>query len=239
MGAGPGDPELITRKGFQLIQVADVILYDFLIPSELLGACRPDAIQICVGKRKGTHTKTQAQINELMVYYANLGKQVVRLKGGDPMVFGRVGEEIDTLTQHKIPYVIVPGVTSVFAGPAAAGIPVTHRDLSRSVAIITGTTASGDVANIPIPVADTLIILMGLTYLRELCDKISSSPGFSDDTPVAVISQACTENAKVVRGELVTIHERCLFYKIPSPALVVIGKVVRLNDVFSSIPILR
>lgn len=233
VGAGPGDPELATLKAIKAIRRADVILYDRLIPKELLREAKPSAELIYVGKESGKHTLTQDEINKLLVEKALEGKTVVRLKGGDPYVFGRGEEECMYLIEHSIECEVVPGITSAIAVPMYSGIPVTHRYASSSFAIITGREARDkrtkkvrvkDIAK----AVDTLIILMGLSNLRntvkELLEVLPSSK------PVAVIHEGTMSSQKVIQGSLGDIVEKVEKSGITPPAIIVVGDVVNLRD---------
>lgn len=233
IGAGPGDPELITLKANRILKKADVIFYDKLTHPNLLSGA-PQADCIYVGKAKGHHSKKQSEINALMKKHANNNKIIVRLKGGDPMVFGRAGEEMEFLRENKIPYEIVPGVSSALAVPAYAGIPITHRDHSRSFAIITGTLKTGGgIENLEIPDADTLVFLMGVTHLNAIINALLARPKFSLKTPVAIIQKGTTSDQKTVLGCLSNISELTKKYKISHPSIIVIGKVAKLAKTLS------
>lgn len=196
VGAGCGDFDLITMRGAEYIRHCDVLVYDSLIDVSLLGFAPETAEKICVGKRSGRHSEKQENINEILVEKAREGKTVVRLKGGDPFVFGRGGEEIETLKSADIPFDIVPGISSSIAVPELAGIPVTHRNLSRSVHIITGHTAQDTLPENIKKCAETdgtLVFLMGLRNLPDIVENLIRN-GKSDDTPVAVVSNgACAK----------------------------------------------
>ena len=229
VGAGPGDPELLTVKAKRLIEDADVILYDYLVHPSLLSTTK--AVLVCVGKKKGKHSKKQSEIHDLLKHYAEQGHRVVRLKGGDPMVFGRVGEEMQFLQNNDIAYTVVPGVSSALAVPAYAGIPVTHRELSRSVAFVTGTLSTGGpTLDHHIPEADTLVILMSVTHLGTIVDKLLLQSRFSSETPVALIYSGTTSDQKCLMGTLSTIEEKQRQVQFKSPSLLIVGEVVPLSD---------
>ncbi len=234
-GAGPGDPLLITLKAMLALEKADVVLYDYLAHPNLLNYCRPDAELINVGKRKGHHSETQDTINNLMVKLANQGKRVVRLKGGDPCVFGRVGEEMEYLTQHNIPFEIIPGVTSAIAVPAYAGIPITQRELSRSFAVVTASVQDGQsTEDIRIPNAETLIFLMPVTDLVVIVQRVLSEiPHFIPNTPAALIYRGTTARQKTLLGTLDTILAIRDQFNLPPPAILVIGEVAKLTQRFN------
>jgi len=231
VGAGPGDPGLMTVRGLQLLREAQVVVYDQLVNPLLLEAVSSQAKQIFVGKQAGRHSIAQNEINEVLVNYALQGYRVVRLKGGDPFVFGRGGEEAESLVDAGIPFEIVPGVSSAVAVPAYAGIPLTHRNHASSFAVVTGheaikTMSSVDWAKLATGV-DTLVILMGLHNLPAIVAKLVAH-GRSPETPAAVIHQGTTEQQKTVIGTLADIVDKSAALK--APALIVVGDVVRLAD---------
>lgn len=231
VGAGPGAPDLITLRAVRILERADVVLYDYLVHPNLLYHCPETAERICVGKKKGHHSKTQQDINQLMAAFAAEGKKVVRLKGGDPCIFGRGGEEMEFLKTRGVAYEIVPGVTSAIAVPSYAGIPLTHRDLSRSVAFVTGTLKRGKSAeNIPIPEADTLVFLMALTHLQPLVKRLKTFRHFSGSTPVALIYKGTWAEQKTIPGTLDTIAAIQETHRLGTPALLVVGNVAGLAD---------
>ena len=231
VGAGPGDPGLMTVRGLRLLRDAQVVVYDQLVNPVLLEEVAVDAQRIFVGKQAGRHCIAQSDINSVLIDYARRGFDVVRLKGGDPFVFGRGGEEAEALADADIPFEIVPGVSSAVAVPAYAGIPLTHRDYASSFAVVTGHEAvksksSVDWAKLATAV-DTLVILMGLHNLPLIVAKLVAN-GRSADTPVAVIHQGTTEQQQTVIGTLSDIVEKSAALK--APALIVVGEVVRLAD---------
>lgn len=237
IGAGPGDPELITVKGLRCLRSADVVLYDRLVTMTLLDEVRSDAVLVFVGKGPGCHAMKQEEINALLVAYAQQGHMVVRLKGGDPFVFGRGGEEALTLANAGIPFEIVPGVSSAIAVPAYAGIPVTHRDYASSITIVTGhggPSATAQAVNWEAlaQVGGTLVVLMGVKTLLSLTQRLLAA-GFDPTTPAAVIQEGTTESQRLVTGTLVDIAERAMQVGFSSPATTVIGKVVSLGNVLS------
>ena len=228
-GAGPGDPELITIKAKRAIQKADVILYDYLVHPNLLNDAKTDALVICVGKRKGYHSKKQDEINQLMKEYADAGNNVLRLKGGDPCLFGRSGEEMSFLKAHNIPYRLIPGVTSALAVPAYAGIPITHRDYAKSVAIITASSKEGETLDdIHIPDAETLVFLMPMTSLSDLCKRLSTHAKFTENTPATLLYRGTTADQKTIVGTLKTLPELRDQNAITPPAILVVGPVAKL-----------
>ena len=232
VGAGPGDPDLITRKGVRCLRLADVVIYDRLVSPELLDEAPVKAERIFAGKKPGCHAMTQEQISALLIDYARLGYAVVRLKGGDPFVFGRGGEEALALSTAGIPFEIVPGVSSAIAVPAYAGIPVTQRDYAGAVTIVTGheQQVSTDVNwDALAQTGGTLIILMGVELLSQITQRLLAS-GLAPDTPAAVIQQGTLPQQRTVKGTLATIAPRALEEYIQSPAIIVIGAVVALSD---------
>ena len=235
VGAGPGDPGLLTVKALELLRKADVVIYDYLVNPDLLIHLKEDAERIFVGKvGHGTQTP-QSKINALLVSKASEGKLVVRLKGGDPFLFGRGGEEALTLGAAGIPFEIVPGISSALAVPAYAGIPLTHRGLSSSILILTGANAgdgklSEDLLNAR--AADTIVVLMGIGHLRDIAEQLLTL-GRSLDTPVAVIQWGTYESQQVVTGTLETIADIAAGQRLRSPSIIVIGEVVRLQKTLS------
>ncbi|MCI0183083.1 MAG: uroporphyrinogen-III C-methyltransferase [Acidibacillus sp.] len=234
VGAGPGDAGLITVKGKECIEMADVLLYDRLVASELLEYASHDAKKIYVGKDAHHHTVQQEEIQRLLVHYALEGHTVVRLKGGDPFVFGRGAEEAEMLREHHIAYEIVPGVTSAIAAPAYAGIPITHRNYSGSFHVITGhecvdSKVSDQEWQALAKVSGTIVILMGLGHLCDISERLISY-GKSPETPCAVISMGTTHDQRTIIASLATVAEKCVAEAIMAPATVVIGDIVSLHD---------
>jgi uroporphyrinogen III methyltransferase/synthase len=229
VGAGPGDPGLLTVRGRDLLRRAHAVVYDQLVNPALLEEASPVADKIFVGKQGGRHCIDQQQINAVLIDYARRGYDVVRLKGGDPFVFGRGGEEAEALADARISFEIVPGVSSAIAVPAYAGIPLTHRKLASSFAVVTGHEAiksqsSVDWAKLATAV-DTLVILMGLHNLAAIVANLIAH-GRARETPVAVIQQGTTHEQKTVIGTLADIVEKSASLK--APALIVVGEVVQL-----------
>lgn len=234
VGAGPGDPGLITTKGLKLLRQADVIVYDQLASPDLLKEARPEAQLIYVGKKAGEHALPQEEINRLLADEAGAGRTVVRLKGGDPFVFGRGGEEAEALAAAGIPFEVVPGVTSAVAVPAYAGIPVTHRGLASLVTFITGhedpTKAESDIPwDILAKTGGTLVFLMGVKYLAENCRRLISG-GRPPDTPAAMIESGTLPTQRTVTGTLADIAAKAREADIRPPAILVVGEVVRLRE---------
>ncbi|HEY7419103.1 MAG TPA: uroporphyrinogen-III C-methyltransferase [Ktedonobacteraceae bacterium] len=235
IGAGPGDPELITIKGLRRLHEADVVLYDRLISSELLDASRPEAEHVFVGKGPGCHTMPQQEINALLVGYACQGKTVARLKGGDPFVFGRGGEEALALIAAGISFEIIPGVSSAIAVPAYAGIPVTHRQRASAFTVVTGHKGQAPGTHeinweALAQLGGTLVVLMSVSALPDFTQRLIDA-GLAGDTPAAVIQEGTTERQRTVSGTLATIAERALAANLHPPATTVIGDVVALQDV--------
>ncbi|MDQ0201152.1 uroporphyrinogen-III C-methyltransferase [Neobacillus ginsengisoli] len=237
VGAGPGDPKLITIYGMECIQKADVILYDRLVNDALLEHAKDGAELIFCGKLPGKHQIIQEQIHELLIEKAAKGKTVTRLKGGDPCIFGRVGEEAEVLAEHGIPYEIVPGITSGIAAPAYAGIPVTHRDYASSFAIVTGhgrAEKEEDHLNWSALAQgiDTIAFYMGIGNLNYICTKLIEH-GKNPNTKAAIIQWGTTERQKTVTGNLLTIEERAANAGITHPAIVLVGDVVGVREKIS------
>ena len=229
VGAGPGDPKLITVRGAELLREADVVVYDRLASPALLDLARPMAERIYVGKEPGRAAVPQGEIDGLIVERALRGEMVVRLKGGDPFVFGRGGEEVLACARAGVTFEIVPGVSSAVAAPAAAGIPVTHRGMARSFAVVTGSTAHGgdvDLASVARAV-DTLVILMAAAKLEETCRELIAA-GRSGDEPAAIVQWATTPEQSSVVGTLDTLPALALAASMGPPATLVIGKVAAL-----------
>lgn len=233
VGAGPGDADLITVKGLRSIQEADVILYDRLINRELLDNAKEGAQLIYCGKLPNYHAMKQETINHFLVKHAKQGKVVTRLKGGDPFIFGRGAEEAAALRENGIPFEVVPGITSGIAAPAYAGIPVTHRELSSSFAIVTGHSQEGKEEAVKweslAKGIDTLAIYMGVGNLSYIADQLISN-GKSVDTPVALIHWGTTQDQETVIGTLGTIVEVAIREQVKNPSMIVVGEVVKLRE---------
>jgi len=230
VGAGPGDPGLLTLRAVELLRTADVIFYDYLCGDGFMAYRNPEAECVYIGKRGHRHHTPQEQINRMLVEAHRAGKSVVRLKGGDPFVFGRGGEEAEFLAEHGIPFEVVPGVTSAVAAPAYAGIPVTHRTCAASVAFVTGhRKADGEEDEIQVPNADTLVYLMGVTHIRGIAEKLLAS-GRSPETPAAVVMWGTRPTQRTVIGTLATIADAVERQRIHPPAVLVVGEVVRLRE---------
>lgn len=242
VGAGPGDPELLTLKAWRLIQAAEVVLYDRLVSPEILSLIPETAEQIHVGKQRANHTLPQDQINNRLVELAREGRTVVRLKGGDPFIFGRGGEEIETLAAAGVRFQVVPGITAASGCAAYAGIPLTHRDHAQSVRFITG-HLKNDTCDLPwndfVQNNQTLVFYMGLVGLPIICRQLMAS-GMAVDMPVALVSRGTTPEQKVVAGTLTSIVDQVGSQDVQPPTLVIIGHVVALRsrlDWVASVPI--
>jgi uroporphyrin-III C-methyltransferase/precorrin-2 dehydrogenase/sirohydrochlorin ferrochelatase len=235
VGAGPGDPDLLTLRALRLMHKADVVLYDRLVTPEILLKLRPDAQKIYVGKRSADHAVPQETINEMLVRLAKEGNRVLRLKGGDPFIFGRGGEELESLAAAGIPFQVVPGITAASGCASYAGIPLTHRDYSQSVRFLTGHTKDGRVPlnwDLLVKEQQTLVFYMGLAGLPDICDQLLKH-GMSSSTPVAIIQQGTTQTQKVVVGNLDRIAELAVKKEIQAPTIIIIGEVVKLQESLS------
>lgn len=232
VGAGPGDPELLTLKALRLMQQADVVIYDRLVSQSILELCRRDAQKVYVGKARADHSVPQEGINALLVKYAQAGKRVCRLKGGDPFIFGRGGEEIQELFAAGVPFQVVPGITAASGCSAYAGIPLTHRDYAQSVRFLTGHLKEGSPElpwNELVYENQTLVLYMGLVGLEHICRQLIAH-GQRPDMPVALISKGTTPEQNVVVGTLQDIAAKVSEHHIVAPTLTIIGEVVKLRE---------
>lgn len=232
IGAGPGDPDLLTFKALRLMQQADIIVYDRLVSKPILNLCRRDAERIYVGKARANHAVPQEGINALLVRLAQAGKRVCRLKGGDPFIFGRGGEEIEELFAAKVKFQVVPGITAASGCSAYAGIPLTHRDYAQSVRFLTGHLKQGS-PELPwhelVYENQTLVLYMGLVGLEKICQQLIAY-GQRPDMPVALVSKGTTPEQTVVVGTLANIASKVEGSGITAPTLTIIGEVVKLRD---------
>lgn len=231
VGAGPGDPDLLTFKALRLMQRAEVVLYDRLVSAPILDMVRRDADRVYVGKQKAEHAVPQQEINQMLLRFAQQGKRVLRLKGGDPFIFGRGGEEIDLLAQHNIPFQVVPGITAASGCSSYAGIPLTHRDYSQSVRFITGHLKDG-VLDFRwkefVESQQTLVFYMGLTGLEHICARLIEH-GKSATTPAALIEKGTLPDQRVHVGDLSNLPALVKANNVHAPTLLIIGEVVVLN----------
>lgn len=232
VGAGPGDPDLLTLKALRLIQSADVVIHDRLVSQAIMDLIPASTRRIYVGKARSDHAVPQEDINQLLVDEARAGHNVLRLKGGDPFIFGRGGEEIEQLAEAGIPFEVVPGITAASGCAAYAGIPLTHRDHAQSVRFITGHLKS-DGVNLCWPElmdpTQTLVFYMGLVGLQAICEQLVAH-GRDPSTPVALIEKGTTPGQRVVIATLANISEKVLAEKVSAPTLTIIGDVVKLHD---------
>lgn len=235
VGAGPGDPELLTLKAARLLSAADVIVFDALVGEGILDLARADAELLYVGKQAARHSLPQDQINLLLVELAQAGKSVVRLKGGDPFIFGRGGEEVEVLVEHGIPFEVVPGVTAASGMAAYAGIPLTHRDFAQSCTLVTGHLKDGS-CSLDWPslarLHHTLVIYMGVGGLAEISRQLIRH-GLPGDTPAAIVENATRPEQRVYTSDLARLPDRAAEAGVRPPALVVIGPVVQLHETLS------
>jgi len=232
LGAGPGDPDLMTFKAQRLLQSADVVLYDRLVAPEIVEMARRDAERIYVGKARSDHAVPQHEINQLLVMLARQGKRVVRLKGGDPFIFGRGGEEIDLLAENGIPFQVIPGITAASAAACYSGIPLTHRDYARSVRFVAGHLKDGTVSHSWEDFqseSETLVFYMGLVGLPVICEQLQRH-GRAAQTPIALVERATTPGQRVITGTLGTMVDIVQREQPRAPTLIIVGNVVCLHQ---------
>ena len=232
VGAGPGDPDLLTFRALRLMQRADVVLYDRLVAPAIVDLVRRDADRIFVGKEKSNHVVPQPEINELLLNLAQEGKRVLRLKGGDPFIFGRGGEEIEDLVRHNIPFQVIPGITAAAGCASYAGIPLTHRDHAQSCLFVTGHLKDGSVDlnwDALCQPGQTVVVYMGLTGLESICREMIRH-GLENTPPAALIQQGTTLNQRVIAATLGSLPDAVAAAKVRAPTLLIVGSVVTLHD---------
>ena len=236
VGTGPGDPELLTVRAARLLASADVVLYDNLVSPEILALLPAAAERIYVGKRRNRHALAQAQINQRMAELARQGRQVLRLKGGDPFIFGRGGEELEHLAAAGVPFRVVPGITAGVGVAAAAGIPLTHRDFAQGCTFVTGHLQDGSM-HLDWPMLarprQTVVVYMGLLGLPTLCEQLQAH-GRAADTPIAIIQQGTTPRQRVLTGTLASLPAQVAEAGLQAPTLIIVGEVVALAAILAN-----
>ena len=242
IGAGPGDPDLMTVKAIKRLREADVVLYDRLVGDDIVGMIPKTTERICVGKHVDNHPIPQEEIGRLLLEKVRQGLHVVRLKGGDPLVFGRGGEELELLSENGIPFEVVPGVSSAISVGACSGIPLTHRDYSSSLHILTGHARKNGELDIDFAslakTQGTIVVLMSVSGMKKICDGFIAA-GMDKDMPAAVVENISTAYQRKILGTLRTLYDLSQEYRVTAPAVVVIGRVCTLSEKLDSTTINR